>query len=478
MARKLKFISIGLIGIICLCGYWLYVEKNNPTIEELVSEVKTNDVKIFLLGIDAATFKVIEPLVAAGELPHFKQLMHGGTYGPLRSEEPTKSPALWTTIVTGKNRNEHGVVDFLLPNPQPSEQKLVIPMSTHRKVPALWTIASRFKTTVGFTGWWASWPAEEVNGWVLSGAFTHANTLKAAPGLSENGHAVTTNVTYPELLADEFQDYIIDPMDPPVDEICSFAALTDEEIIQLKAVERPLGGYGLSVFKFGYCSQRGAEEATLNLLEKGQPDLAGIMLPLIDVTSHTFWHYYEPEAFPDYTNTAKIERFKDMIPRVYKHHDAFIGRLLKKLDPNTILIIVSDHGFQATKNNPKEIPAFELQENFSEPVSGTIEMGITGNHHIDGIILASGGPIKKGRQIKASIYDIFPTILALMGLPVPKDCEGRVLTDMIDETFFKKYPIKKIPSYNTLIPPNTAPQARGNQHKLGVDMLRGLGYIE
>ena len=66
MTRKLKFISIGLIGIICLCGYWLYVRKSTPTVEELVSETKTSDVKIFLLGIDGATFKVIEPLIAAG----------------------------------------------------------------------------------------------------------------------------------------------------------------------------------------------------------------------------------------------------------------------------------------------------------------------------------------------------------------------------------------------------------------------------
>ena len=66
-----------------------------------------------------------------------------------------------------------------------------------------------------------------------------------------------------------------------------------------------------------------------------------------------------------------------------------------------------------------------------------------GDHHINGIFIASGGPIKKGLKITTFIYDIVPTALALMGLPIPEDMPGRVLEEIMDSQFLKQYPIKK-----------------------------------
>ena len=52
----------------------------------------------------------------------------------------------------------------------------------------------------------------------------------------------------------------------------------------------------------------------------------------------------------------------------------------------------------------------------------------------DGLLLAVGDGIRAGAMLHgASVLDVAPTILYLMGLPVARDMEGRVLTEMLDE---------------------------------------------
>jgi hypothetical protein len=50
----------------------------------------------------------------------------------------------------------------------------------------------------------------------------------------------------------------------------------------------------------------------------------------------------------------------------------------------------------------------------------------------------------------ASVLDVAPTILYLMGLPVARDMEGRVLTEIVEEEFARAHPLTFIPSYESL----------------------------
>ena len=69
----------------------------------------------------------------------------------------------------------------------------------------------------------------------------------------------------------------------------------------------------------------------------------------------------------------------------------------------------------------------------------------------DGFILAVGDGIKPGVVLRdASVLDLAPTILYLMGLPVARDMEGRVLTEMLEESFARAHPVTFIPSYESL----------------------------
>src|SRR5262249_36938239 len=85
---------------------------------------------------------------------------------------------------------------------------------------------------------------------------------------------------------------------------------------------------------------------------------------------------------------------------------------------------------------------------------------ITGTHADapDGVMLAMGDGIRGGATLRsASVLDLAPTILYLMGLPIARDMEGRILTEMLQDDFMRAHPAAYIPSYESLaVAPPTA----------------------
>jgi hypothetical protein len=78
---------------------------------------------------------------------------------------------------------------------------------------------------------------------------------------------------------------------------------------------------------------------------------------------------------------------------------------------------------------------------------------VSGTHAAapDGFVLAVGDGIRQGATFRrASVLDIAPTILYLMGLPVARDMEGRVATEILEEEFARSHPVTFIPSYESL----------------------------
>ncbi len=71
-----------------------------------------------------------------------------------------------------------------------------------------------------------------------------------------------------------------------------------------------------------------------------------------------------------------------------------------------------------------------------------------GKHHPQGIFLASGPGVRRGFFENIRIYDIAPTILHVFNLPIPRDMDGRVLTEILAELPEPKY---VDPSYYKLI---------------------------
>src|SRR5262249_39757576 len=68
--------------------------------------------KVLVIGLDGATFRLLGPMMEAGELPELSRLVASGCHGELRSTFPPVTPTAWASFMTGKNPGKHGIMGF------------------------------------------------------------------------------------------------------------------------------------------------------------------------------------------------------------------------------------------------------------------------------------------------------------------------------------------------------------------------------
>ncbi len=140
---------------------------------------KSNEKKVLLIGWDAADWKIINQLIAKGEMPAMQRLKENGVYGNLLTLDPPFSPMLWTTIATGKLPDKHGILGFTEPT---ATGKGISPVaSTSRKVKAIWNILTQEKLKSHVVGWWPSHPAEPINGVMISNHYQSSSAKPDSP---------------------------------------------------------------------------------------------------------------------------------------------------------------------------------------------------------------------------------------------------------------------------------------------------------
>ncbi|MGH8055963.1 MAG: alkaline phosphatase family protein, partial [Candidatus Entotheonellia bacterium] len=126
LQRLAWVLSLRVIGGFAL--YWLTINVAfygvNAYASSLVGAEQPPRLKVVVIGLDAATWKVMDPLLQQGRLPNLRRLMESGTYGPLTTLEPTLSPIIWTTIATGKPMSAHGITHFIVQKEGPDQGTL------------------------------------------------------------------------------------------------------------------------------------------------------------------------------------------------------------------------------------------------------------------------------------------------------------------------------------------------------------------
>ena len=74
--------------------------------------------KVVVIGLDGFEPKIVEPLLAAGELPNLAQLREHGGYSRLRTTAPALTPAAWSSFAVGTNPGGHGIFEFVHRDPR------------------------------------------------------------------------------------------------------------------------------------------------------------------------------------------------------------------------------------------------------------------------------------------------------------------------------------------------------------------------
>lgn len=259
--------------------------------------------RVLVVGIDGGTLDLIRPWAEQGYLPHLARLMDEGAWGPLESTIPPVTSPAWPTFATGKNPGKHGVFDFI----RPSGGDFEMVNSTYIKARTLWQILSEAGRRVGVVNVPVTYPPQPVNGFVVSGM------------LSPHGG----RFTYPEDLLDPYREelgpYRIAPS-------VQYKPGEEEPFIEdlLDLVERR-GRYAL------------------RLMEDHPWDFLMVHFQATDVLQHAFWKFVDP-THPRHDPEA-ARRFVPAMREVFHRMDGFIGRMIDRLDGETTVIVMSDHGF-------------------------------------------------------------------------------------------------------------------------------------
>ena len=364
--------------------------------------------KVLLIGWDAADWKIIGPLLAKGQMPALKRLIDKGVYGNLATMNPPYSPMLWTTVATGKTPDKHGVLGFL---ELMSDMKGVHPVTVYsRKSRALWNIFHNQGLKSNLIGWWPSFPAEPINGVVVTDRFQKVSQDPKAD------NPIVSGTVHPESFLKEINDLRVFPYEITEAHILPFiphANKIDQE-----------NDKGLRAFAKIMAENASIHAAATYTMRNTEWDFTSIYYDLIDHFCHAFMKYHPPKLDPIPEGLYSI--YKDCVNGAYRFQDMMLERTLELIDEDTTVIVMSDHGFESGHKRILNMPKFQAAPSLE--------------HRQFGMFVAAGPNIKKNEKIFGlSIIDICPTILHQFNLPIGEDMDGHVALDIFETPSKPKY---------------------------------------
>lgn len=246
--------------------------------------------KVLVIGLDGATFDLIKPWTATGELPTLTKLMENGVYSDLISTIPPVSGPAWASFMTGKNPGKHGVFDFV---GRGVGYGLEIKTGRDIKAKTLWRLLSEGRKKCIVLNVPMTYPSEKINGCIVTGMMTPPDACFAHPPwvfeeLKELGYRIGA-----------------------------------------RGVEQRFSPKGILDHLVVTASLR--VKAMLHLMRKFDWDFAMLVFSGTDKIQHYIWQHH-----------------KTTILHYYKRIDAFLKRLIEESGNDTNVFIVSDHGFGPT----------------------------------------------------------------------------------------------------------------------------------
>lgn len=487
-----------------------------------------------LIGLDGASWKLIEPMARRGELPHLQALMDRGVSADLASVQPLLSPPVWTSIATGRDPKAHGV-DFFYAN------------RFRIKVPTMWERFAAAGLHVGLYDYLVTWPPQSLPGGYV------------VPGWLRRDDSVWPPDLFSKIKEPRYA-YSVVTVGGPQEVIAN----SEREL-----VDKP------RVWKSMWTEMR--------------PDVSAVTFYALDVLGHRYWH----TAFPqEYDPPAEVDpRYAGILPRTLKGVDAAVGRIVESLGPDDQVLVVSDHGFKpgqrsrrwafdgegllakagidpkrdrvtvlsnwfsvSLRVNPGEDeaerertlkklsdffatvrtasgdPVFtqdvihqpelpsevktrpDLRQQMiknqqpayaffmADPVpgvldriakEGTLTIGgqpfpagrfasvhdFSGDHDPIGVFIAAGTAFghREGR-VRLSVLDVAPLMAYLAGQPIPDDLEGKMPRAVIDPEWLERHPPRSIPASQVPRLPDDKRGGAANDREVE-ERLRALGYI-
>jgi len=280
--------------------------------------------KVLVIGMDGATFDLIDPWIEQGRLPALAVCLRKGTRSRLLSTPLSNSAQAWSSFITGKNPGKHGIYDFFETLSDSYGVRFL--NASFRKGRSLWRLVNHAGKKVGVMNVPITYPAEEVNGFLI-------------PGLDSPG--IDDDFAYPKGLMEE--------------------------------INSKVGGYILEAGIWGHIRRGRPDKALEGLLEMVKTrtatarylmaekawDLFVVVYTATDKVQHHFWKYMDPARPESHTS----EPYADAILKVYEEIDKGVGELTAAAGDASV-ILMSDHGAGPSSRRTMYINRWLSREGF------------------------------------------------------------------------------------------------------------------
>jgi predicted AlkP superfamily phosphohydrolase/phosphomutase len=368
---------------------------------------------VVVVGVNGMEMDVIRPLILQGKMPNLAHVIKKGTYGKLRTVSAPNCPRVYSTLFTSTTPEEHGVSGFIVGGITANTNML--------KEEPIWSILSKHNVTVGMANVPATFPVMPVNGYMVSGMLTRGKNCEdgvlCAPKLSEveGGDAVYPATMKAELIKNVGDFYVDCERMPSAEQLKGH----ESEVINswLKKVDL-IRSQQTQLFDY--------------LLTKHPKEFTWLAQSCEDRTGH--WLYPIAPYNAGYNPQINAVR-TDAFPNQYVAFDGVLGSILKHMDDNTYLFIVSDHGIKPLREFEQTDPHAHMDHEKTTPVIAKHDFA--DGDDVPGSFFAMGPGIKQDFRLmgfEASVYDLTPTILHLYGIEQPKQMHGHVLSAIFENS--------------------------------------------
>jgi predicted AlkP superfamily phosphohydrolase/phosphomutase/tetratricopeptide (TPR) repeat protein len=404
--------------------------------------------RVIWLGLDGFDWDLVDRLAREGRMPNWSRLASEGFTANLASFFPVLSPVVWTTVATGVGPDIHRVLDFQETDPKTGVKLPLSGMS--RAVPAVWNIASEEGRKVGVVGWWATHPAEEVNGFFVSD--------RASPLLF--GELPRAGVAFPASIGAGVEQLVARDNAVTDAELTRFIDVPTSEIAVARA-----SGAGMENVIVGLArivgSTRVNHHIARELYDRYRPDLMALYLEGTDEIGHVFAPYSPPRlACTSEADFAKYHRAAEVY---FGLVDRILGQWMRRAkEDGATLVVNSDHGFKWGEDRTCE----RSSANWATAAYW---------HRLNGVFAAWGARVRpSATRGKLSVFDLAPTVLALLDLPADRRMTGKAATEAFEGV---STPAKKDLFATVTVRRVSAVPLSGEEASEYSKKLRALGYL-
>lgn len=496
----------------------------------------SNENKVIVAALDGASWNVIEPMLKNGELPTIEKIMKEGAYGKLESEEPLISPRIWTSMFTGKHPNKHGIKDFYSTQESLKAKRLWEILREQGETVGLFDLISLWEADSG-SGFYlpgrlsltqTAYPKNLTFYNELRQDVTDSSlNMKKAVGYGLK--ALRNGVRIPTLLylgkqylngkskAELSRKYLLRQAESRLKKDIffhyysqfkpDFAIYYDNGIDSLSHIywryfqpkyfpqvcEKEVAKWG-SVIPDYYQEIDSVLEKFKSQVDRSEDTV------LFVVSDHGFKRKSggQESWIP---KISKILQLLNLEKEVYAMNTGCI--LLRKTESTQVALKEVGKLFEKISVKGSKEPLFDttltkegyikacpkcwipIQDKEILIPGGEICVakdiarfgpGGSGVHALNGVLLAYGPGIQPGRIKGATIYDVTPTILALMRYPIAQDMDGRVLIERLSD-YSADEDITEIPTYEDQAF-EVSEELQNSEKEELERRLRDLGYLD